>query len=223
MYYNAWLMHYNGPVSEGKDRYSGLPRLDCRMIRTGESTMAAAKKPAKAISKRVDIKVKTLPYSLRAFIGKIMSDDEKFNAFVESPITALVRSNVPIDPTKFTKKDAEHLVLVMGKIHSFVKAKKFARDVTFEGVFNVVTAAGGDVAYVSHESHTHTWVNITPHVQTVSHSHTGMNQNFFQDGAIIDLHQYENVLTAPLISPLAMKTMISEIEVQIDKQLGMIR
>jgi hypothetical protein len=184
--------------------------------------MAAAKKPVKAISKRVDIKVKTLPYSLRAFIGKIMSDDEKFNAFVESPITALVRSNVPIDPTKFTKKDADHLVLVMGKIHAYVKAKKFAKDVTFESVFNVATTRGGDAAYVSHESHTHTWIYITPHVETVSDTHVGMNQNFFQDG-MVDLHMRENVLVGPLISPVEMTHMISQIETVLDMQIESIR
>jgi hypothetical protein len=176
-----------------------------------------AKTTAKKSTKRVDIKVETLPYSLRAFIGKIMSDEEKFNAFAESPITALVRSNVPIDPTKFTKKDAEHLVLVMGKIHAYVRAKKFAKDVTFEGIFNVVTGAGGAVANVSPSANTYTWTNITPDTVTHTRSHTGMSQNFYRDG-IDRLHLRDEILIGPLISPKEMIEMLNPIEVVVDKQ-----
>ncbi len=171
---------------------------------------------SKARVKPLDIKVKTMPYSLRKFIGEVMSDEAKFNAFAESPITALVDANVPINARAFTKADAEHLVLVLGKIHSYVKAKKFSKDVTFEAVFNVV-AAGGVVAYVSPESSTYTWQNITPDTVTRTRTHRGISHNFYRDG--LTLEHIGDIFTSPLISPAEFSTMISPMEKEIDAAL----
>ncbi len=169
-------------------------------------------------TKRVDIKVKTLPFSLRKFIGEIMNDETKFNAFAESPIKALMKADVPIDADKFTKEDAEHLVLVMGKIHAYVKLNKFAEGVKFEDVFNVVAAPGGVVAYVSPESHTNSWVNITPDTVTRTDSHLGIGPNFGRDG--LSLVKIGNVFTSPLISAKEFVAIIAPIEIVVDSKIG---
>ncbi len=173
---------------------------------------------SKARVKPLDIKVKRMPYSLRKFIGEVMIDEAKFNAFAESPITALVNANVPIDARAFTKADAEHLVAVLGKIHSYVKVKKFSKDVTFEAVFNVV-AEGGVVAYVSPESSTHTWTNITPDTVTHTRSHRGISQNFYRDG--LSLEHHGEILTSPLISPLEFSAILNPMEKQVETAIGM--
>ena len=169
--------------------------------------------------KRIDIKVKTLPLSLRKFIGEIMNDEAKFNAFAESPIAALVKADVPIDAAKFTREDAEHLVLVMGKIHAYVKLNKFAKGVKFEDVFNVVAVRRGAIAYVSPESNTYTWVNITPDTVTHTRSHWGISQNFERDG--LSLERNENILTSPLISPRELIETIAPIEAIVNTKIGM--
>lgn len=171
----------------------------------------------KKTSKRVDIKVEALPYSIRTFIGEIMNDEAKFNAFAESPITALMKANVPINASKFTKKDAEHLVVVMGKIQAYVKAKKFAKDVRFEEVFNVVAGAAGAVAFVSPESNTYTWRNITPRTFTRTRRDQGISPNFHQDG--LKLEQIEDIFAAPLISPAEFTQMLNPLETHVDTQI----
>lgn len=170
-------------------------------------------------TKRIEIKVKTLPFSLRKFIGDIMNDEAKFNAFAESPITALVNANVPIDATKFTKKDAEHLVLVMGKIHAYVQINEFSTDVKFEDVFNVHEAKPGKVAYVSPKSHSYAWINITHDTTIRTRSHRGITPNFYQDG--LSLERNENILTSPLISAREFEEMLAPIEIHVDAQIGM--
>ncbi|MDD4162214.1 MAG: hypothetical protein PHW87_07010 [Methanothrix sp.] len=173
----------------------------------------------KETPKRIDIKVKTLPFSLRKFIGEIMSDEAKFNAFAESPIAALVKAGVPIDAAKFTREDAEHLVLVMGKIHAYVKLNKFAKDVKFEQVFNVYQERLGVNAYVSPESYSYTWVHITPDTVTRTHANRGISPHFERDG--LHLERYENILTSPLISPQEINAAIAPLEVMVDAELGM--
>lgn len=167
--------------------------------------------------KRIDIKVKTIPFSLRKFIGEIMNDEAKFNAFAESPIVAMVKADVPIDAAKFTKEDAEHLVLVMGKIHAYVKLNKFEKGVKFDDVFNVVATRLGAVAYTYVESNSYTWVNITPDTYTYTRSHWGISQNFARDG--LSLERNENIFTAPLISPEEIRIIIAPMEAEMNAKL----
>jgi hypothetical protein len=170
--------------------------------------------------RRIDIKVKRMPNSLRKFIGEIMTDEEKFINFAESPVEALVKAHVPIDASKFTIEDAEHLVLVMGKLHAYVKLNKFPKDAKFDDIFNVGISRLGYAAYVSYESHTRTWVNITPHTVTYTETNRGIGPNFGRDG--LRLEKFENVLVSPLISQSEFKETMSLIEKTVDSEIGML-
>ena len=168
--------------------------------------------------KRINIKVKTLPFSLRKFIGEIMNNETKFNAFAESPITALMNANVPIDAAKFTKKDAEHLVLVMGKLHAYVKMNEFAEGVKFEDVFNVGEALGGSTAYVSPKSHTYMWHRITRDTYIKTSQDMGIGPGFYADG--LKLEKSGEIFTSPLISPVEFNKIIALIEIEVNAKIS---
>jgi hypothetical protein len=168
--------------------------------------------------KRINIRIKTVPFSLRKFIEEIIADDTKFMAFAESPITALMKANVPIDAAKFTKEDAEHLVLVMGKIHAYVKMNEFRKDVKFEDVFNVTGILGGDSAYVSPKSHSFKWINITPKIYYFRESNLGITPGFKADG--LNLEKVGEIFTAPLISPKELNALMASIERNVDAKIS---
>jgi hypothetical protein len=172
------------------------------------------------IPRRINMKIrpKTMPFSLRKFIQDIMSDETKFNTFAESPITAMLEANVPIDATKFTKEDAEHLVRVMGKVQALVKMNNLSGDVKFEDVFNVVAETPGRVAIVSPESHTRTWRHISPDTVTITERDHGITQGFYRDG--LNLVKIDEIFTAPLISRTELNDIMVLIENRVDTQMA---
>lgn len=159
--------------------------------------MSQAKKSA-----RLSFELPMVPYSLRAFVEKAVSDDRFMMSFVESPGSALRAAGVPVDADCLTKSDTDRLRDVLGKLRNLVATGKLAKDFRFEDVFVIANPVAYQEQHSTSESYAYQNFDHSQSGQSSenkSHTEGGIKTDFAKSG----LGRIEDIF-APLISPGAL-------------------
>jgi hypothetical protein len=149
--------------------------------------------------RRLSFALPMVPYSLRSFVERAVTDDRFMLSFVESPGHALRAAGVPVDPMCLKKADTDRLQSVLGRLRNLIAEGKVARDFRFEAVF----AVADPVAYQEQTSREESYAYKNfDHSQegtsseNKSHTEGGIKTEFSKKG----LGRIEDIF-APLISP----------------------
>jgi len=106
-----------------------------------------------AKNERISFDLPAVPYALRAFIERAVTDERVMLSFVESPGTALRAAGVPIDMSCLTRGDCDRLTLVLGRLRNLVASGNIKKDFRFEQVFTI----GATVEYQEQTSHSESY------------------------------------------------------------------
>jgi hypothetical protein len=148
---------------------------------------------------RLSFELPMVPFSLRAFVERAVSDDRLMMSFVESPGNALRAAGVPISADCLTKSDTDRLKDVLGRMRNLVAAGKLARDFRFEDVFVIASPVAYQEQRSTSESYAYTNFDHSQDGQSSenkSHTEGGIKTDFAKSG----LGRIEDIF-APMISP----------------------
>jgi hypothetical protein len=173
-----------------------------------------------ANSSRLSFDLPAVPNSLRAFIEAAVKDQRLMLAFVESPVTALRASGVPIKTDCLVKADCDRLVRVLGKLRNLVASGKIAKDFRFEEVFTI----GANVEYEQTKSSTDSYIEKNFDHSTEGHdseqkssTEEGIKTNFQPFGLP---QQIGDEIIAPLLSPGALAAIVTQMQAKLSATYG---
>jgi hypothetical protein len=174
-------------------------------------TMPKAIKP-----ERLSFELPMVPYSVRGFVERAVTDERFMLTFIESPGNALRAAGVPVDAKCLTKTDTDRLQAVLGRLRNLVSSGKIARQFRFEEVF----AVANPVAYQEQSSReeSHAYKNFDhstegTSAENKSSTEGGIKTEFSKKG----LSRIEDIF-APLISP----SVLAEISALMEANLKVI-
>jgi len=151
---------------------------------------------------RLSFELPMVPFSLRAFVERAVSDDRFMMSFVESPGNALRAAGVPVDVDCLTRTDTDRLRDVLGKLRNLVAAGKLSKDFRFEDVFVIANPVAYQEQHSTSESYAYQNFDHSQDGQSSenkSHTEGGIKTDFSKSG----LGRVEDIF-APLISPGAL-------------------
>lgn len=151
-------------------------------------------------STRISFELPVVPYALRAFIEKAVTDDRTRMSFVESPGNALRAAGVPMQVEDLTKDDTDRLLGVIGNLRALIENDKIASDFRFEDVFKIASQDGYQEQRSSSEAYAETNFDHSQEghsAENKSSSEGGIKDNFSKAG----LGRRIDDISAPLISP----------------------
>ncbi len=172
---------------------------------------------------RISHELPEVPHSLRSFIERASKDERVMNCLAEDPVRTIHRAGIPVRKRikiwflvlrrGLTTRDLTRFVTVVGRLHDLVASGNIAKDFRFEDVFE---AGGALYRAVRTESRSHSRTSFTPKTESWTYRHTNRGTNTKWNGDDILRGLDDRWLTAPLISPRDLATIVTRIDAQID-------